>query len=632
MSEENMTPSTNLDEIKIKSSEAVSSIANQTNQRIESNDSIHPLDANSLQNHTLEELIKIGNELMVQTPTLASKHFIPIKKAFFDKYNTLKDEAFEIYKAEITELDPPVFEFSKKPLIQDIKSIENKIKQAQEEEKERVELEKKKNLKLKHELLAQLEDIVNQDETLDTINDVRKIQKKWKSIRVLPKESVQELWEKYNLLQHKFYDNHSINIELKELDRQKNLAYKIELTQKVEALANEKSIKKCFIMLNKYHEEFKNTGPVPRESNEPIWEAFKKASDAIHDIKQQEIDQIENQKKDNLKKKEILLEKAILLNAVEPRTPKEWASKSKQFEELFVDWKKIGPVPKSNKEAVWINFNGNRNSFFKQKKAFFDTLNSAKKENLILKEKLCEQVELLKTSTDWAKTSKKIIQIQTDWKKIGPVPEKSNQQIWKRFRSACDFFFEAKNKANSERNQSEKDNLSKKENIINQLQTLASGDIEYKTAFKTLKKLNAQWRSIGFIPRNKINSTHKAYDKASNAVYQKYSKQIEEARASNLTEHFTEILSTSNGQLALKKEELFIKKKLNNLSEEISGIETNMSFFASSKNADEMLKDFEQKIQKNKKYIERLKKELSTLNQVRKKHTKSLPQNATTEH
>ena len=181
-----------------------------------------------------------------------------------------------------------------------------------------------------------------------------------------------ELWDKYNLLQNKFYDNHSINIELKELDRKKNLEYKIELRKKVESIMEEKSIKRCFIMLNKYHEEFKNTGPVPKESNEPIWQAFKKASDAVNEAKQKTIEELENHKVENLKKKEILLEKAILINAVMARTPKEWSDKTKLFENLFTELKKIGPVPKSNKDAVWINFNGNRNDFFSQKKIFFN--------------------------------------------------------------------------------------------------------------------------------------------------------------------------------------------------------------------------------------------------------------------
>ena len=553
---------------------------------------------------------------------MASDQFSFIRRKFYDKYNTEKDQEYDAFKKQENDADTE-FTFSKQHLIEQIRNIEEQIKQALKEEKDRIELEKKKNLALKKKLLVKLEEIVSQDETLETINEVKEIQKEWKAIRILPKESVNELWDKYNLLQNKFYDNHSINIELKELDRQKNLAYKIELTKKVEGLMDEKSIKRCFIMLNKYHEEYKNTGPVPKESNEPIWQAFKKASDAVHEAKQKIIEELENNKIENLKKKEILLEKAILINAVLARTPKEWSEKSKQFDDLFTEWKKIGPVPKSNKDAVWINFNGNRNDFFSQKKVFFNGLNDQRKENLKAKEMLCDQVEALKSSTDWGSTAKKIIQIQAEWKKIGPVPDKYNQKIWKKFRAACDFFFDAKNKANAGKQELEGENLKKKEELIAQLQELVSSETENKTAFQSLKKINAAWRTIGFIPHKHLNRVNKAYDTASNAVYKKYSQQIEEQKAANLTEHYSEIINSSQGSQALEKEERNIQRKITSLKEEISSIETNMSFFASSKTADKMLKEFEQKITKTKKHIDRLKKELSTIKHVRKNNAKA---------
>ncbi len=584
-------------------------------------DSEKQLDATSYQQNTLEELIDLANGLMVQTPSTAIKHFNIIKKIFYDKYNDEKNQE-EDSKKENSE-----FEFSKKHLIETIKNIENQIKLAQKEEKERVNLEKKKNFERRNDLLKQLEDLVNQDETLETINQVKDIQKEWKSIRILPNNGINDQWTQYHYLQNKFYDNHSINIELKELDRQKNLEYKIELTKKMESLIDEKSIKRCFIMLNKYHEEFRNTGPVPKESEEPIWLAFKKASDEIRLSKQAEIDAIENTKEDNLKQKEILLEKAILINAVTPKSSKEWADKTKQMDELFTEWKKIGPIPKANNEEVWINFSGNRNDFFSKKKLFYSEQNSLRKENLTAKENLCVKVDELKNSTDWAKTSKLIIQLQQEWKEIGPVPDKYNQAIWKKFRSACDFFFDAKNKANSGKIQLEKENLHKKEALIEELQTLAKSNEEHKTAFQLLKRINADWRSIGFVPHKKVKTISKAYESANNAVYNKFSKQIEDAKNANLKEHYEELVQTSNGDKALIKEEQNLNRKIQNIQEEITGLETNMSFFASSKTADKMLKDFELKISKNRKLIDALKKEITTLKQVRKNSQNSIVDN-----
>ncbi len=623
MSEENLTTA---DETSENKTSNVTNIAKNTDVKktlaINKNTSSESFEPSTLENKSLDELLAIAKELLVKTPKMASDQFSFIRKKFYDSYNTEKDQEYEDFKKQKNDADTN-FTFSKQYFIEQIGVIEEQINQALKEEKERIVLEKKNNLALKKKLLVKLEGIVSQDETLETINQVKEIQKEWKAIRILPKESVNELWDKYNLLQNKFYDNHSINIELKELDRQKNLAYKIELTKKVEGLMDEKSIKRCFIMLNKYHEEYKNIGPVPKESNEPIWQAFKKASDSIHEAKQKIIEELEKQKIENLKKKEILLEKAILINAVLARTPKEWSEKSKQFDDLFTEWKKIGPVPKSNKDAVWINFNGNRNDFFSQKKVFFNSLNDQRKENLKAKETLCEQVEALKSSTDWGSTAKKIIQIQAEWKKIGPVPDKYNQKIWKKFRAACDFFFDAKNRANAGKQELESENLKKKEELINQLQELASGQTENKTAFQSLKKINAVWRTIGFIPHKHLNRVNKAYDTANNAVYNKYSQQIEEQKAANLTEHYSEIINSNQGGQTLEKEERNIQRRITSLNEEISSIETNMSFFASSKTADKMLKEFEQKITKTKKHIDRLKKELSTIKHVRRNNAKA---------
>ena len=623
MSEENLTTA---DETSENKTSNVTNIAKNTDVKktlaINKNTSSKSFEPSTLENKSLDELLAIAKELLVKTPKMASDQFSFIQKKFYDSYNTEKDQEYEDFKKQKNDADTN-FTFSKQYFIEQIGVIEEQINQALKEEKERIVLEKKNNLALKKKLLVKLEGIVSQDETLETINQVKEIQKEWKAIRILPKESVNELWDKYNLLQNKFYDNHSINIELKELDRQKNLAYKIELTKKVEGLMDEKSIKRCFIMLNKYHEEYKNIGPVPKESNEPIWQAFKKASDSIHEAKQKIIEELEKQKIENLKKKEILLEKAILINAVLARTPKEWSEKSKQFDDLFTEWKKIGPVPKSNKDAVWINFNGNRNDFFSQKKVFFNSLNDQRKENLKAKETLCEQVEALKSSTDWGSTAKKIIQIQAEWKKIGPVPDKYNQKIWKKFRAACDFFFDAKNRANAGKQELESENLKKKEELINQLQELASGQTENKTAFQSLKKINAVWRTIGFIPHKHLNRVNKAYDTANNAVYNKYSQQIEEQKAANLTEHYSEIINSNQGGQTLEKEERNIQRRITSLNEEISSIETNMSFFASSKTADKMLKEFEQKITKTKKHIDRLKKELSTIKHVRRNNAKA---------
>ncbi|PCJ67394.1 MAG: hypothetical protein COA58_03485 [Bacteroidetes bacterium] len=578
-------------------------------------------DVTSLEQKSLEEIVEEAEAVLVLTPKAAGLKLKAIKAVFFDKYNSMKDEAKAVYETSKTE-DTPPFEFDKAVLVDNLTELDKKIKQARIEEKERIELEKKKNLERKKTLLTKLEEIVAEDETLESISKVKEIQKEWKTIRVLPKEAVSELWDKYNLLQNKFYDNHSINIELKELDRQKNLEAKIELTKKMDELHKEKSLKRSFILLNKYHEEFKNTGPVPSESREPIWLAFKSASDSVYEAKRKVYEELEVGKEVNLKQKEILAEKAELLNQIKPEIIKDWNEKTKVFEELFAEWKKIGPVPKSNKDAVWVAFNGVRNDFYTGRKAFFKELNAGKNENLKAKEELCKKVEELKTSTDWVTTTKEIIKLQEDWKKIGPVPEKVNQSIWKRFRGACDEFFNAKNNAFAGKREDEEANLSRKKELVQALKELAEKKVDHKEAFAELKKINSEFREIGFVPHKAVKSISKAYDEANNTVYGKYSKQIEEAKAANIGAHYKEIKQSHNGVKTLDYEERKIKKRITDLNDEISSIERNMSFFAKSKTAEKMLKEFEQKITKAKKQITSLKTELVAIKNA-KKETKS---------
>lgn len=581
-------------------------------------DNEQDFDVSTLDDKSLDELVEEAKSLLMQTPKTASVRLKLIRKVFYEKYNTLKDESKEAYNTDKTD-ESPDFLFEKAPLIDELKAIEDEIKKAREEEKKRIEDEKKKNLARKEGLITKLETILSTDETLDSIAEVKGIQKEWKGIRVLPKEAIASLWDRYNALLNRFYDNHGINIELKELDRQKNLEAKIELTKKVETIKEEKSLKRSFILLNKLHEEFKNIGPVPQESREPIWQAFKSASDAVYEDKRKIYEELESAKEGNLAKKIILCEKADLLNAVQPRDVKGWNDKAKAFDALFEEWKKIGPVPKSNKDAVWIQFNGVRNDFYTGRKAFFKELNSGRNDNLKAKEALCEKVEVLKDSKDWAATGKAIIALQAEWKKIGPVPEKVNQAIWKRFRGACDTFFEAKNQAFSGKREEEKANLQKKEELIVALEELANKDIDHKQAFEELKKINAEWRAAGFVPHKDVKRISNAYDTANNAVYTKYSGQIEAAKAANLNEHYKHIKESSpNGIKELENEERNIKRRITTLNEEVASIERNMSFFSKSKTADKMLKDFDAKIEKAKKQIDKLKKELGVIKSAKR--------------
>ena len=565
---------------------------------------------------SLTDMVEEAKKVLVLTPTAALKRFNAIQPVFNEKFNLEKEKAQNAFTPE--EGEEVSFTFEKENLHSEIKDLYQEIKKAREEEKKRIEEEKQKNLSKKLGLLNAIEELVKNDETSDSIDKIKEIQKEWKTIRVLPKNEINNLWDRYTKLLDQFYDNHSINIELKELDRKKNLEAKIELTKKVEEIAKESSLKRSFILLNKYHEEFKNIGPVPKESREPIWEAFKSASDAIYAQKRAVYDKIKEEQEENLKKKEVLAERAELLSFKTPKTNKDWTQMYNEFEKLFAEWKKIGPVPKSNKDAVWIKFNGFRNDFFTKRKEHFSIINAERSENLKKKEALCEEVEKLKDSTQWNETSKKIIQIQKQWKEIGPIPDKVNQAVWKRFRLACDNFFNNKSKAFEGKKEEEASNLKLKEEIIAKLEKLNTSDIPYKEAFAELKKLGAEWRKIGFVPHKAVKRISKSYEEATNAVYSKHKEAAQKFKQENLKEHYNSLKESPNAIKTLDFEIRNLKRKISGSKEEISSIERNLSFFSKSKTADKLLKDFESKIQKLKKQIATHKAELSVVQKAKK--------------
>lgn len=583
----------------------------------------HSSNEDELEKLSLEQLFEKAQACLLLSPREALNQLKVIRGIFFDKYQDAKNEALEALSDEEKES----FRFEKAHLAEGLDEIQQTAKAAIAEEKERIENEKQNNYKLKLALLDTLKALVSEDETEQSIEKVKEIQRDWRNIRVLPKDKVQELWDQYHKLLDTFYDNHSINIELKELDRKKNLEAKIELTKKVEELAKERSLKRSFILLNKYHEEFKNIGPIPKESREAIWTAFKAASDDIYTLKRAEFDANAEKREENYKQKELLVEKAGLISTVKYESIKDWNAKTKEMDAVFAEWRKIGPVPRSKNDSIWEAFKAKRAAFFANRKDYFKELNKGRSENLKKKEALCAKVESLKDSDDFAGTTKEIISIQKEWKKIGPVPDKVNQAIWNRFRKACDHFFGRKEEAFAGQRKEEEQNLKIKQDLIAQLESLKKEEnTDVKAVFDKLKVISSSWNKTGFIPKKHLKKINSQYEKLTDDLFKKYKKNREELKEEQWEAHYQEIMSAPSGDRRLKDEEFRLKKKMKFLRDELLQMEQNMSFFSLSKGANNLLKDFEKKSERSKDQIDRLKRELKVITKIKRNAQKSAEQ------
>jgi hypothetical protein len=482
-------------------------------------------------------------------------------------------------------------------------------------EKLKAEQEKHKNLLLKKEILEKIKVLTETEETEQSLQDLKELQREWKQISRIPKDQMHELWETYRFLLDKFYDQLSIFNELKELDRQKNLEAKIELTKKVGELVDEKSIKKSHILLNKYHEDFKNVGPVPKEFSDDVWNRFKDASDKIIERNKERIEELKDKRRKNLEIKTILCEKVEQIAAIQYKTIKEWNEQVKQIELVFSEWKSTGPVPDAVSDQIWKRFRDAQNVFYKNRKEYFQSINKDKEQNYKIKLQLCEQAEKVSESTDFEKTTLQLIQLQEKWKGIGPVPEKHSEEIWQRFRTACDSFFKRRDINRGLQKEEEIQNYTLKSALLTKLETLLNTENteDTNTIFNQLREIQKEWNTIGFVPKNKFMKVKTKYESLSDEILKKHNLSTDNFKQSRLKEHLEMLANKPNGNFALKTEERKTVERIKTIASELETYQNNIEFFASSKSANALKLQFEEKIQKSKVQLEKLEAELKLI-------------------
>jgi hypothetical protein len=480
-------------------------------------------------------------------------------------------------------------------------------KQKRYEFNEAQELLKQDNLKRKEAILDELRSLIDSEESLKKIYDeFKNLQEKWRQIGMVPKNDTQNLWMNYNFLVDKFFEKVQIDRELRDIGFKKNLEAKIELAEKTEELLIEKSFTKSFKLLQEYHRQWKEIGPVPHDKSDEIWERFKSASEKVNLRRRDYYQTIAEDQNNNLVLKNDLIEKAELLSNVEYNTIKDWNFKTKEMDILRDEWKKIGPAPKPQNDEVWIKFMACFTSFYKQKKQYFSTLNDSQNENYQAKLDICKSAEALQTSTDWNNTTREIKKLQDEWKKIGPVPFKFADKIWKRFRLACDTFFNAKEEYFKHMKDHEKVNFDAKKALIETLKSKVFNENK-ETALAEIKELQKQWIEIGQVPfkdKDKINKDYRqAVDEklseiGISAIDVELSRIKERAGSGKEQERETRYM--------LQKEVSSIRMKIDKIKSEIGTWENNIGFFANSKNADVLKGEFQAKIDAGNKKIEAL--------------------------
>lgn len=474
-----------------------------------------------------------------------------------------------------------------------------------------LERSKEKNANDKNLILDQLRAIVDGEETTNSIETIKKIQDEWKKIGPVPHSQNKNLWASYNALMDRFYDNRSIYFELKELDRKKNLDSKLDLCVKAEALSEVEDVKEAIKSLNDLHEEFKHIGPVPREDQEALWQRFKSASDQVYNKRKAFYDSQREVFKANQVLKEKLIEKLQEFKSFKAEKIRDWNTKTKEILVLQKEWESIGPVPREAGKEINKTFWGLFKQFFHHKNLFFKELDEIRQQNKEKAEKLIESAEAYLDSTDWKNSSNALIQLQKQWKELGPMPEKFRDDLYSRFKKACDTFFDNRRNANKETNKAFEENLEAKEKVCQEI--LDAAKEESQTNSEDLEKLIQQFNEIGFVPRKSMKDISNKFNNAVNEYVSNLELDGESKDDFLFRLNLNKLQADPNSNKVLNKKEHGIRRQITDLENNITLWRNNLEFFAASKTADKLKDQFEEKIEKAELEVDKLKKKLSII-------------------
>ena len=459
---------------------------------------------------------------------------------------------------------------------------------------------REENYEAKSKILADLKALVDDPGDLSqAYPKFRELQNTWRTIGAVPPAKAKDLYDSYYHNVEVFYDFVKINNELREMDFKKNLEAKEDLCKKAEELAESGNSVNAFRSLQKLHEEWKELGPVDKEHREEIWDRFKAATAVINKKYQAYFETAKEKQVANLKAKTELCEKAEAIANSDLNQNSNWAKLTAEMQELQKEWRTIGFAVKKENEKIYERFRAACDKFFTAKKQFHSDFKDQLNANLAKKEELCEKAEAVMNSEDWKKTSDILISLQKQWKEIGPVPKKKSDQVWNRFRAACDTFFNNKDKQGAGKGASMTENLTAKKDLIAAIEAYElSGD--HDTDLAAMRDFQNKWREIGFIPFKEKDKVQAAYRDALKAKFGDMTAEDRPARRGNFQER-----SRSAAPRQLTEKDRLIQQYVK-LEQDIATWENNIGFFEKSKGAEALLGDFRTK-------IDDAKKELATL-------------------
>lgn len=531
-----------------------------------------------------------------------------IKIAFYKKHKSEADEA----KAAFVALGNKEEDFVQS--VDDcevrLKALLTEYRQKREQITKSLEAEYAKNLVAKQAVIDAMKELAESGNGDITAFEVfKKLQHEWSSIGPVDKTKLNDLWRTYHMYVENFYSVLKVNKELRDLDLKRNFEAKNDICLQAESLILEPKVVDSFNKLQELHERWREIGPVPHELKEEQWNRFRSASVLINKRHQDYFEGIKQEQVTNLNLKKELCDKVKAIIDALPSSRKEWEAETEVVADIQKLWKTIGFAPKKDNTCIYEEFKALCNEFFAKKREYFNSLKEKHDENLQKKVDLCVKAEELQMSEDWGSVTAALLELQKEWKSVGAIAKKESDELWARFRKACDTFFGRKATHFEGQDKKYDENLKAKQVIIEELKNFAAKTPE--VALDTLKEIQNRWGEIGFVSIKMKDKVQGEYRELINNLFKTFKGSQHEQKLERFKNKVSSIKSSNPKGLNQDRERLMAKVK--EIEGDIMLWENNIGFFAKSKNAEAMIKDVENKIKAAKESIVTLKEKIKII-------------------
>ena len=489
-----------------------------------------------------------------------------------------------------------------------LKELLNVLKERRTEFNAAQEANREANLEKKRQIIALINEIANDPDNINRqFNRVKQLQQEFKDTGEVPATADTEVWKEFQRATERFYDVLKMNKELRDYDFKKNLELKQQLCEDAEALDEESDVVAAFRKLQEMHNEWREIGPVAKELREELWARFKAASSAINKKYQAFFEDRKSKEKENADAKTELCEKIEQIKTDDLKTYAQWDEVTKQIIALQEDWKKLGYASRKANAALFARFRKSCDEFFGKKAEFFKSMKEELTSNLAKKIDLCERAEALMDSTDWKEATDKFVEMQKEWKTIGPVVKKQSDAVWKRFIAACDHFFEQKKKQNVNVHAVEHENLKAKKEVIATLKSTIEEAGE--NAAQSVRDLMDRWQNIGHVPFKEKDKIYAQYreliDKAFETLNMRGPRYSDSAPRGGGRQ--------SGNDRGLSERDRLVRTYEQRMSE-LKTFENNMGFLtANTKSGNSLVQEMERRIARLKEEIADLEKRIKDL-------------------